>query len=1083
MHYPSSLPLRVVILRYLWLLCSSLVFLGRGTAQAQITPNGAGTVVNTQGNQINITGGTQAGANLFHSFGDFNVNSAQVANFLSNPQTQNILSRINGGNPSFINGLLQVTGGNSNLFLMNPAGIVFGQGASLNVPASFTATTANQIGLGNNQYFAATGNNNYAALTGNPDSFLFTTTQAGSIVNAGDLAVGSGQNISLIAGNTINTDRLSAPGGEIQVLAVPGTNRVRLSQPGQVLSLEIVLPDSNELKAVDLPTLLTGSDLPGIVVNPSGQIEVAGTSLPSQQGIAVASGRIDVSSSVGNGGTVQVMGDRVAALNSRINANGATGGGTVRLGGEYLGGRDTGIAPELRFNSQRTLVDRDSLIRANATLTGEGGRVIVWADQNTGYFGRITGRGATGRGGFVEVSGKKNLAFDGRVELQGFNGLNGSLLLDPASIVIQAAAGTGDGLLPTILAATLPDPMTISAGALANIAAGTAINITASNSIDFQADVILILNGTAPITFTAPTILASAGVVTLSSQGRNVVLSASTINAPNLNIATVGNGNSGSIQATASTGNLTLGNVSSGSFGIDSGGTITLNAPQGNITAINIDSNANNSGNGGAINITAQGNIITSANIFSYSQVNGNGGAVNLTAQGNITTSGNIHSFAVNGNGGAVNLTAQGNITTSGAIYSDSSGNGNGGAINVNATQGFFVNGSIEAGGRGAGNTGGAIDITAGNLIRVGLNPFSCANTSVCSSGRTGAANGAITIRHGGGTTTPFIVGDSTTNGTTGAIDAGAGNIINPIFSVPVPPSTYTQGIVNIITAAPPVIPPVTPAASPTFPPELLALLRNPPAPVTPTPVVVGAPPDPPLVESPISLIIPPVVPIVVPPVIPTPPPSPVVISTPISIPIPIASPNLPSELRTTLANLTPQDSLPRQDSPSGTLTLITNPSDEAISAILSDVLPFSSVSENRNNLNQNSQATGIKSGLIYIFFTPKNQGTRNEDTLEIILITGRGEPRRVQISGINRSQVLGVVDSLRTANSNRAVNLSAARQIYQWILDPIESELQQQEIDNLIFVLDPELRSLPLESLYDGQGFIRERYTLSVFE
>ena len=159
---------------------------------AQIVPNGAGTVVNPQGNQINITGGTQAGGNLFHSFRDFNVNSNQVANFLSNPQTQNILGRINGGNPSMINGLLQVTGGNSNLFLMNPAGIVFGQGASLNVPASFTATTANQIGFGNN-LFNAFGDNNFSALVGNPDSFIFTTNQAGSIINAGNLAVGSGQ--------------------------------------------------------------------------------------------------------------------------------------------------------------------------------------------------------------------------------------------------------------------------------------------------------------------------------------------------------------------------------------------------------------------------------------------------------------------------------------------------------------------------------------------------------------------------------------------------------------------------------------------------------------------------------------------------------------------------------------------------------------------------------------------------------------------------------------------------------------------------------------------------------------------------
>ncbi len=1042
-------------------LCSGLIVLDQGFAQAQITPNGAGTVINPQGNQINITGGTQAGANLFHSFRDFNLTPAQIANFLSNPQTQNILARINGGNPSFINGLLQVSGGNPNLFLMNPAGILFGQGASLNVPASFTATTANQIGLGNNQYFSATGNNNYAALTGTPDSFLFTTTQAGSIVNAGNLAVGSGQNISLVAGNTINIGRLTAPGGEIQVLAVPGTNRVRLSQPGQVLSLEIVPPVGGTLRAVDLPALLTGSDLPGILINPSGQVQIAGTSLPNQQGIAVASGNIDVSSSTSNGGTVQVLADRVAVLNSRINANGATGGGTVRLGGEYLGGRDTGIAPALRFNSQSTLVDRDSLIRANATVTGEGGRVIVWADQNTGYFGRITGRGATGQGGFVEVSGKENLAFDGRVELQGLNGLGGTLLLDPANITIVAGANNSQvddvqvNLDATILIGDAPPNMTISAGALASIAAGTSINITASNNIDFQTGVNFTGGaGAAPITFTAPTILASVGAVNLFSNGRNVVLNASNINAQNLGISTIlGFGASaGSIQATASTGDLILGNLDlQGTSPNSNGGAVTLNAPQGNISFTEIISTANNNGNSGAVNITAQGNITTSE----------------------------IWSFANNGSGGAVNLNAaQGNITTS-DIWSFSN-NGSGGAVNLNAAQGLFVNGSIEARGTGLGNTGGAIDITAGNLIRVGLNPFSCANTSVCSSGRTGAANGAITIRHGGGTTTPFIVGDSTTNGTTGAIDAGTGNIINTTFSVPVPPSTYTQGIVNIITTVPPVIPPIPPAASPTFPPELLALLRNPPAPVTPTPVVVGAPPEPPVVESPTPIIIPPVVPIVVPPAIPTPPPSPVVISTPIPIPTPIASPNLPSELRTTLANLAPQDSLPRQDSSSGTLTLITNPSDEDVSAILSDVLPFSSMSENRNDLNQNVQATGINPALIYIFFTPQKPGARNEDTLEIILITGRGEPRRVQISGITRSQVLGVVDNLRSRNGNDPVNLSAARQIYQWILAPLESELQQQGINNLIFILNGELRNLSLESLYDGRGFIRERFTIS---
>ena len=261
---------------------------------SQILPNGAGTLANTQGNQINITGGTQAGANLFHSFQDFNLTSTQIANFLSNPQTQNILARINGGNPSVINGLLQVSGGNSHLFLMNPAGIIFGENARLNVPASFTATTANSIGFGNNNLFNDFSDNNFSALTGSPNSFLFTTTPAGSIVNAGNLVVGNGQNLSLIVGNTLGVDRLTASGGEIQVLAVPGTNRVRLSQPGQVLSLEFVPPVNNEIRAVDLPTLLTGSNLIDIQVNEAGQIQVAGATLSNQQGVAIASGNIQV---------------------------------------------------------------------------------------------------------------------------------------------------------------------------------------------------------------------------------------------------------------------------------------------------------------------------------------------------------------------------------------------------------------------------------------------------------------------------------------------------------------------------------------------------------------------------------------------------------------------------------------------------------------------------------------------------------------------------------------------------------------------------------------------------------------------
>src|ERR1051326_7428032 len=81
---------------------------------------------------FDITGGARpgGGTNLFHSFGDFNVPNNNVANFLNDSglATSNILGRVTGGDVSNIFGTIQTTGfGHANLFLMNPAGFLFGR--------------------------------------------------------------------------------------------------------------------------------------------------------------------------------------------------------------------------------------------------------------------------------------------------------------------------------------------------------------------------------------------------------------------------------------------------------------------------------------------------------------------------------------------------------------------------------------------------------------------------------------------------------------------------------------------------------------------------------------------------------------------------------------------------------------------------------------------------------------------------------------------------------------------------------------------------------------------------------------------
>ena len=83
-----------------------------------------------------------------------------------------------GGNASTIDGAIAISGSNANFFLLNPAGIVFGPNATLNVPGAFTATTANGIGFDDGGWFSGT-TNKYQTLIGDPNTFAKTHLTAG----------------------------------------------------------------------------------------------------------------------------------------------------------------------------------------------------------------------------------------------------------------------------------------------------------------------------------------------------------------------------------------------------------------------------------------------------------------------------------------------------------------------------------------------------------------------------------------------------------------------------------------------------------------------------------------------------------------------------------------------------------------------------------------------------------------------------------------------------------------------------------------------------------------------------------------
>ena len=604
---------------------------GTSGVQAQLIPadDGTGTTVirtdDSGGPQFNIEQGSLSADqnNLFHSFEAFSLQSEETAHFIAPSTVQNILTRVSGVEASVINGQLAVSGvAKPNLFLMNPAGVLFGPDATVNLPANLTVTTADALGFERGT-FSASEANTYNALVGNPTGEFVFTDEAGRIVNEGALTLSPEASLSLIGNTVVNSGRLSAPGGEIAIAAVPPESTVRLSQTNHLLSLEIdtTHPDWNglSLNPLTLPTLLTQT---GTAQADRLTLETNGTAsltadLPS--GSAILSGTVTTSSE-NAGGAIDVLGTQVALLDATLSADSSHAGGTIRIGGDYQG-------QETLPSAAQTWVDSETTISASATQTGDGGKVIVWADDTTQYLGDIsaTGGAITGNGGFVEVSGKTHLNFQGTVDTRAPGGQIGSLLLDPENITIVNGftAPDDEQVSDGQVFAEEGTQFTLAERTLANLSGNTAVTLEATNNITVEplADKTLAFRpGTAPINFKADADGDGIGDFsipadhTIISPGRSLSISGANLQLGDLNTAATVQG--GDITLTA-TGNIITGDIES--FAVSQseslspkGGDIILTA-NGDITASVISTE--NTIQSGDLTITSRNGSITAAEI------------------------------------------------------------------------------------------------------------------------------------------------------------------------------------------------------------------------------------------------------------------------------------------------------------------------------------------------------------------------------------------------------------------------------------------------------------------------------------
>ncbi len=188
------------------------------TALSQIVPDASlGTESSLSTGNV-ITGGSQRGANLFHSFAQFNIGDRQRIDFANPAGVDRIFARVTGNTRSEILGTLGILG-NADLFLLNPNGITFGANAALDVRGSFVASTANSLIFDNGFSFSTVTPQTPPLLTISAPLGLQYPSNLSSIqLQRASLQVSDGKRLALLGGDvSLEGSTLLALSGQVEL--------------------------------------------------------------------------------------------------------------------------------------------------------------------------------------------------------------------------------------------------------------------------------------------------------------------------------------------------------------------------------------------------------------------------------------------------------------------------------------------------------------------------------------------------------------------------------------------------------------------------------------------------------------------------------------------------------------------------------------------------------------------------------------------------------------------------------------------------------------------------------------------------
>jgi filamentous hemagglutinin family protein len=625
----------------------------------------------------------------------FDLNANEAVQFQQPSAASATLNRIGGSQSTRIDGRIDANG---QVFIVNPNGVVFGHDAQINVGGLLTTTAniANPDFMAGRLRFDQPGQpgaavRNEGRITAAEGGLVALV--APSVRNDGVIAVRLGR-VALATGDAFTLDLYGDNLIRFVVDAAQAASLVdadghplvgRLDQTGRIDAPggQVFFMSAGAGKtALDQVINLSGTVRADSVGQTGGRIVLAGAGATAHiDGTLEARG----TEAGQSGGQISLIADRVNLDQAHVDASGEACGGSIHVGGSWQG---QGSGPR----AQAVTIDGNSRLRADAGQTGTGGEVVVWSDGHTDFAGRISARGGRsgGDGGQVEVSGKGSLAFGGEVDAGASAGQPGILLLDPASLTVNAfEAGLIGRVLRTGTSTRLQADQDITVNAAIDgrgLYDGGGLSLDAGHGIQVN-DHVITQNGAVSLTAHTGTVSLAPGKAIFTGSAPIDIVAGGTLSTGSLVT-------SGPLSLTSTHGAVHLDTAieaGNGHLQVSAHDEIEVNAPLVNLRA------------GSAINLEAGGDVHVNAQIDGIGGTPG--GKVEIAAGGTVS----INQFIVTHDAPiAIASGDRTSIATTGGLMAGS------GAIDVNAAIGIELNGTLDAaGGARLESTGGSIVLNA----------------------------------------------------------------------------------------------------------------------------------------------------------------------------------------------------------------------------------------------------------------------------------------------------------------------------------------------------------------------------------